>query len=74
MQTTGASATQIAAELPMMMQRLDIALQQQSGNAIANFAAAMSGGTMKVSGQGSGINLNLNTNAPTNTQTLLGAP
>jgi hypothetical protein len=75
MLSTGASATNIAAELPLMMQRLNIALQQESGNAIANFAAAMSGGTMKVSGQGTGgINLNLNSPSTTNTQSLLGAP
>ena len=64
MLASGASATNIAAELPMMMQRLDIALQQQSGNAIANFAAAMSGGTMKVTGQGAGQNINITTGNP----------
>ena len=74
MLASGASATQIAAELPMMMQRLDIQLQGITGNAIANFAAAMSGGTMKVAGQGGGINLNLNSPNTTNTQSLLGAP
>jgi len=61
MLSTGASATQIAAELPMMMQRLDIQLQQMTGNAITNFAAAMSGGTMKVAGLGSGQNINITT-------------
>ena len=75
MLSAGASATSIAAELPLMMQRMNIQLQAMSGNAIANFASAMSGGTMKVSGQGTGgINLNLNSPNTTNTQTLLGAP
>jgi len=71
--SSGLSATQISAELPMMMQRLDIALEQVTSNSIANFAAAMSGGTMKVAGQGTGFNLNLNTPGATASQTLLGA-
>jgi hypothetical protein len=74
MVASGASATNIAAELPLMMQRLNIQLEQMVGSSIANFAAAMSGGTMKVAGQGTGgINLNLNTPGATNTQSLLGA-
>ena len=73
MVASGASATNIAAELPLMMQRLSIQLEQLTGNSIANFAAAMSGGTMRVAGQGTGINLNLNAPNTTTTQTLLGA-
>ena len=60
MLSQGVSATQIAARLPMIMQQLDIQLQQLTSNSIANFAAAMSGGTMKVAGVGSGQNINLN--------------
>jgi hypothetical protein len=59
--TSGTSSTQIAAELPIMMQNLNIKLQTLTGNAIANFAAAMSGGTMKVAGAGAGQNLNITT-------------
>src|SRR5215469_14841636 len=67
MLASGASATEIAARLPIMMQELDMKLQQMTGNAIANFAAAMSGGTMRVAGQGTGQNLNINFTGGTGT-------
>jgi hypothetical protein len=67
MLSQGVSATQIASRIPMMMQELSIQLQQLSGNAIANFASAMSGGTMKVAGQGTGQNINLNLGGTTTT-------
>jgi hypothetical protein len=71
MLSTGAGAAQIAAELPMMMTKLDMQLQALMGNSIANFAAAMSGGTTRVAGVGSGINLNLNNPGQNTAQTLL---
>jgi hypothetical protein len=59
----GVSATEIAARLPMMMQELSIQLGQLTSNSMANFAAAMSGGTMRVAGQGTGgVNLNIGNN------------
>ena len=61
MLSQGVNATQIAARLPIIMQQLDMQLQQMEGNAIANFASAMSGRSMRVAGLGSGgQNLNIN--------------
>jgi hypothetical protein len=71
MLSQGVSATQIASRIPMMMQELSIQLQQLSGNAIANFASAMSGGTMKVAGAGTGQNINLNLGGTTTTTSSL---
>jgi hypothetical protein len=60
MLASGASATEIASELPLRMQELDMQLQKMAGNAIANFASAMSGGSMRAAGLGTGQNINLN--------------
>jgi len=57
--STGVSATDIAAQLPIMVQNLDMKLAQMTSQSIGAFAAAMNGGS-RIPGQGGGFNINVN--------------
>lgn len=63
--TTGASATEIASQLPIMVQNLDIKLAQMTTGAIGAFAAAMNGGARTGQSGGFSINVNPSTGAVT---------
>jgi len=55
---SGTSATQISANIPIMMQNLDIQLSKLTSESISSFAAALNGGT-RPAGGGQNITLNI---------------
>jgi len=55
---SGTSATQISANIPIMMQNLDIKLSKLTSESISSFAAALNGGT-RPAGGGQNITLNI---------------